>query len=91
MSDFKNGGNDMKKIEFVKDGILTTYRIEEAFMEEGFRILVDYENRKESVTWIDKDGESDRVFEKREDAEMVVLEYVNKLLKIGAIEKFVVS
>lgn len=83
----------MKKVEFVKDGTITTYRIEEAFMTKGFRILIDYENstRKTSDVWIDKDGDSDRVFNTKEEAEIAVFEYTNKLLKIGAIEKFVVS
>lgn len=78
----------MNKVEFVKDGILTVYRIEEAFIEKGFRILIDFENRKEPVAWIDIDGESDRIFEKKEDAEAAILEYVNRLVKIGAIKDF---
>lgn len=78
----------MNKVEFVKDGILTVYRIEEAFIEDGFRILIDFENRKEPVAWIDIDGESDRIFEKKEDAEAAILEYINRLVKIGAIKDF---
>lgn len=78
----------MNKVEFVKDGIMTVYRIEEAFIEDGFRILIDFENRKEPVAWIDIDGESDRIFEKKEDAEAAILEYINRLVKIGAIKDF---
>lgn len=81
----------MNRIELIKAGRVMIYAIEDAFMEDGYRILVDYEGKKKMpAVWTDMDGESDRVFFKKEDVEIALFKYMNNLLNLGVINKFIV-
>lgn len=78
----------MKKVIFERLGQEIQLRVTEAFMTDGFRVLVDKENCNTSV-WVGIDGKNDRIFSTKEEAEMAVLTYTNKLLNSNLIKNFV--
>lgn len=76
----------MEKIVFEKLGQEITIKIAPAFLEDGYRVLVSIEGNSNYKSWIAADGESDRIFKTKEEAETAVIEYANKLVKCKAIK-----
>lgn len=77
----------MKNSEEVK-----RYKVREASMIDGFRILVDdcrYNKKNGAV--IDDDGKSDRVFATQERAMEYIFSTTDKYMTVGYIDSYVVK
>ena len=83
----------MKNIVLMKNGEeVKCFRIREAFMVDGFRVLVDdYKYGKKDGVMIADDGKSDRVFETEETALDRVISYCNKAMKVKQIDSYIVK
>lgn len=79
------GRKIMRGISYIYLGKRYTHRIEEAFIENGYRILVDEEGKKESSAWIGSDGESDRIFPTHQEAEKALEKKLENLEKYAEI------
>lgn len=79
----------MEKIIYKRHGKEVHLRIVKALMQWGYRILVDKAGC-ETTAWIGEYGESDRIFETKEDAEKALISYANNLLEVQAINHFIV-
>lgn len=82
----------MKNVVLMKNGEeVKCYRIREAFMVDGFRVLVDdYIYGKKDSVIVGDDGKSDRVFATEEAAVKKVIDYANKAMSIKRIDSFIV-
>lgn len=83
----------MKNIVFMKNGEeVKLYRIREAFMVDGYRVLIDdYRHGHKNGAMIADDGKSDRVFETEEAAMNSVIRYASSALRVGQIDSYVVK
>ena len=79
----------MKRVEYVLHGQEIHLRITEAFMVDGYRVLIDKEGCA-TTSWISGDGKTDRVFPTKEAAKNAILKYVNRLLECKVIESYIV-
>lgn len=82
----------MKNVILMKNGEeVKCFKIREAFMVDGFRVLIDdYIYGKKNGAMIGDDGKSDRVFETEEAALKRVIDYANKAIKARAIDSYIV-
>lgn len=73
------------------DKEIKCYRIREAFMVNGFRVLVDdYLYGKKDSVMVADDGKSDRVFETEADAINKVISTANKFMSCKVIDSYIV-
>lgn len=65
------------------------YRVREAFLVNGFRVLIDdYIYGKKDCAIVGDDGKSDRIFETEEEAVKLILLHIYKLINIGYIDDY---
>ncbi len=83
----------MKNIVLMKNGEeVKQFRIREAFMVDGFRVLVDdYRYNKKDSVIVDEDGKSDRVFKTEAAAINHIITYANKALSFKHIDSYIVK
>ncbi len=86
------GKRKMKNIVLMKNGEeVKCFRIREAFMVDGFRVLIDdYRYGKKDSSMVADDGKSDRIFATEEAAVKRVIDYANKAMSIKQIDGYVV-
>lgn len=83
----------MKDIFFIKnEKELIQYRIREAFMADGFRVLIDdYRYGKKDGVMVADDGKSDRVFKTEAEALKKITDTAYKYMSIKYIDSYIVK
>lgn len=67
------------------------YKVREAFMFDGFRVLVDdYKYGKKNSVMVADDGKSDRVFSTEERALECIFNFTDKAMTLGIIDEYLV-
>lgn len=74
----------MKSIILIKnDKEVKQFRIEDAFMADGFRILIDYLDENRPIgSFTNADGSFDEVFKTEDEAFNRAIKYANNCLKV---------
>ena len=73
----------MKAIMLMKNGKeVRQFRIKEAFMCDGFRVLVDDFIGNRTGSFANADGSSDEVFKTEDEAFNRAIKYANSMLKV---------
>ena len=74
----------MKSIVLIKNGEeIKRFRIREAFMVDGFRILIDYLNENRPTgSFKNSDGSNDELFKTEDEAFNRAIKYANACLEV---------
>lgn len=83
----------MKNIVLIKDNKeVKQFRIREAFMVDGFRVLVDdYRYNKKDSAIVAENGKDDKVFKTENEALNHIIKTANKFLSVNQIDSYIVK